>query len=111
MAEQAVLVVLSTFPNLEKARQIGTLMVEKQLAACVSLVPGVESIYRWEGRVCRETEVQALFKVARAGEPDLTKALLEAHPYDVPEILALSVEGGNAAYLRWVSETGVESEG
>ena len=106
MAEQEVLVVLSTFPNLEKARQIGTLMVDMQLAACVTLVPGVESIYRWEGRVCRETEVQALFKVARAGEPALTKALLEAHPYDVPEILALPAAGGNEAYLRWVAEKG-----
>ena len=84
------MVVLCTFPDLEKARQIGTLMVEMQRAACVNLLPGAESIYQWEGKLCREAEVLAVFKVA--------------HPYEVPEVLVLPVEGGNMAYLNWVAE-------
>lgn len=103
MAEAQVLVVLCTFPDLVKARQIGTLMVEKQLAACVNLVPGVESIYQWEGKLCREAEVLGVFKVAGGGEGRLTAGLLEAHPYEVPEVLVLPVEGGNEAYLKWVA--------
>lgn len=97
------MVVLGTFPDLEKARQIGTLMVEMQLAACVNLVPGAESIYRWEGKLCREAEVLAVFKVARGREQALIEALVKAHPDEVPEVLALPVEGGNEAYLRWVN--------
>ena len=103
MADQAIMVVLCTFPNLEKARQIGTLMVEMQLAACVNLLPGAESIYRWEGKTCREEEVMAVFKVARCREQALSEALVQAHPYEVPEVLILAVEGGNTTYLDWVA--------
>jgi periplasmic divalent cation tolerance protein len=103
MAEEQVLVVLATFPDLVKARQIGTLMVEMQLAACVNLLPGAESIYQWEGKLCREAEVLAVFKVARGREQALSEALVEAHPYEVPEVLVLPVEGGNETYLRWVA--------
>ena len=106
MAERPVLVVLCMFPNLEVARQIGTLVVERQLAACVNLLPGAESIYEWEGKLCREAEVLAVCEVARGGEVRLTQALVEAHPYEVPEVLVLPVEGGNRAYLRWVAERG-----
>ncbi len=98
------MVVLCTFPDLEKARQIGTLMVEMQRAACVNLLPGAESIYQWEGKLCREAEVLAVFKVARGREQALSEALVEAHPYEVPEVLVLPVEGGNMAYLNWVAE-------
>ena len=102
MAQTPVFVVLCTFPSLEKARQIGTLMVEKQLAACVNLLPGAESIYEWEGKLCRDGEVLAVFKVARGGETRLTDELVAAHPYDVPEVLLLPVAGGSKPYLDWV---------
>ena len=99
--ENAV-VVLCTFPDLDQARQIGAALVERQVAACVNLLPGVESIYRWEGKVERAGEVLALIKTARY--PDLEAALRELHPYDVPEILALPVAAGLPAYLAWLAE-------
>jgi periplasmic divalent cation tolerance protein len=95
-------VVLCTFPDLDQARQIGAALVERQVAACVNLLPGVESIYRWEGKVERAGEVLALIKTTRY--PDLEAALRELHPYEVPEILALPVAAGLPAYLAWLAE-------
>ena len=109
MADPQVLVVYCTFPNLPQARQIGTALVEKQLAACVNLVPAVESIFRWEGQVSTEAEVLAIFKTTSARLSELERELQGLYPYDVPEVLAMPVAGGSEAYLRWVrSETRTE---
>ncbi|MDA0768237.1 MAG: divalent-cation tolerance protein CutA [Verrucomicrobia bacterium] len=101
-SEEQVLVVLCTFPSVEKARQIGTALVERQLVACVNLVPKMESIYRWEGRICEETEVLGLFKTTAGRLGALREAIEELHPYDVPEVVALVVVGGSERYLEWV---------
>ncbi len=102
-----VVVVLCTFPDLPQARQIGTVLVEKQLAACVNLVPGVESIFRWEGEISREEEVLAVIKTQAARFGELERELQALHPYDLPEVLGLPVGAGSDAYLEWVrSETG-----
>jgi periplasmic divalent cation tolerance protein len=96
-------VVLCTFPDLDQARQIGAALVERQVAACVNLLPGAESIYRWEGKVERAGEVVALIKTTRyAG---LEAAIRELHPYEVPEIVAVPVVAGLAAYLKWMGES------
>lgn len=97
-----LLLVLSTFPDGEKARQIGTLLVEKQLAACVNLLPGVTSIYRWQGKVESAGEVLAIFKTTATGFPALRDALISLHPYDVPEVVALKPEDAAEAYGAWV---------
>jgi periplasmic divalent cation tolerance protein len=97
-----VLLVLCSFPNSEQARQIGTAMVERQLAACVNLVPGMESIYRWQGAVESATEILAVFKTTVGGYPALAGALGDAHPYEVPEIIALAPAEIAATYATWV---------
>lgn len=102
-------VVLCTFPDLEEARQIGAVLVERQVAACVNLLRGVESIYRWEGRVERAGEVLALIKTVRY--PEVEAALRELHPYELPEILAIPVATGLPAYLAWLGAAGVEGAG
>jgi periplasmic divalent cation tolerance protein len=96
------MVVLCTFPDIEQARQIGAALVERQVAACVNLIPGVESIYRWEGKIERAGEVLALIKTARYA--DLEAAIRELHPYEVPEIIALPIAAGLPAYLHWLVE-------
>jgi len=102
-------VVLCTFPDREQARQIGTTLVERRLAACVSLLDGVESIYRWQGEIHREAEVLAIFKTTDAAFPALESALAELHPYEVPEVVALPVESGADAYHDWVrAQVGAE---
>lgn len=97
------LVVFCTFPDVEKAREIAAVLVERRLAACVNLLPGVESIYRWEGKVERAGEVLAVIKTTRY--PELEAALKALHPYEVPEILALPVAAGLAGYLMWLGES------
>ena len=96
-------VVLCTFPDLDQARQIGAALVERQVAACVNLLPGVESIYRWEGKVERAGEVLALIKTTRYS--DLEAAIRELHPYEVPEIIALPVVAVLPDYLKWLTES------
>ncbi|MEO7099258.1 MAG: divalent-cation tolerance protein CutA [Luteolibacter sp.] len=97
-----VLVILCTFPHIEQARQIGTALVERQLAACVNLVPTVESIYRWEGKVETASEVLGIFKTTRSVFPAFQQALTALHPYDVPEIIALSPDQVAEPYRTWV---------
>jgi periplasmic divalent cation tolerance protein len=97
-----ILIVLCTFPDLGKARETGTALVESQLAACVNLIPAVESIYRWEGKVETAAEVLAIFKTTPAAWPRFESRLRELHPYDVPEIVALKPEQVAAGYARWV---------
>lgn len=101
--DQVAVVVLCTFPDVEKARTITAELVGRRLAACVNLLPGVESIYRWEGKVERAGEVLAVIKTTRY--PELEAALKELHPYEVPEILALPVVAGLAGYLTWLAES------
>ncbi|BCX47425.1 divalent-cation tolerance protein CutA [Haloferula helveola] len=100
-----VLVVLCTFPDEAAARQIGAVLVEKQVAACVNLVPGVRSIFRWKGQIEEDAEVLAVIKTTREGYSSLESAILELHPYDTPEVLAIPVEAGAAGYLKWVGES------
>lgn len=96
--------VLCTFPDLPSARQIGTSLVEKQLAACVNLIPAVESIYRWQGKVETAAEVLAVFKTTEAAYPAFATVLAEVHPYDVPEIIALEPSAVATSYAAWVLE-------
>lgn len=104
MAEEALLV-YSTFPDLETARRIGTLLVEEKLAACVNLVPQIESIYRWQGAVETGAEVLALIKSTTWKYQLLEARLLELHPYEVPEIVSVRIEGGYPAYLNWIEQS------
>jgi periplasmic divalent cation tolerance protein len=97
-----ILVILCTFPSLEQARQTGMVLVERQLAACVNLLPGVESIYRWQGKVEMAGEVMAVFKTSAAGFPAFEKALTELHPYEVPEIIAVQPAAVAENYTAWI---------
>jgi len=82
--------------------------VERQLAACVNLVPAAEAIYRWEGKVETASEVLAIFKTTRAAYPAFQQALTQLHPYEVPEIIAISPDEVAAPYRKWVMENVVE---
>jgi periplasmic divalent cation tolerance protein len=96
-------VVLSTLPDAEQAAEIARVLVEEQLAACVNLVPGVRSIYRFEGVMQDEREVLAIIKTTRERYADLAQRLVELHPYDVPEVLAVPLLGGHLDYIEWIA--------
>ena len=95
--------VLSTCPDTETARSIGERLVADRLAACASLVPGLTSIYRWEGEIHQDPEVLLLIKTSAARLDALTETLRRLHPYRVPEIIALPVVGGLPDYLSWIA--------
>ena len=101
--ETAVAMVVVTAPSHDVADRIVTAVVEEGLAACGNIVPGVTSIYRWEGAVQRDSEVLILFKTTQTVLGQLMKRVEEIHPYDVPEVLALPVAAGLEAYTSWVA--------
>jgi periplasmic divalent cation tolerance protein len=96
-------VVLCNAPA-DAAPVIARTLIERRLAACVNLIPAVRSIYRWEGRICDDAEVTMLMKVAVTGVHDLRKAILELHPYQMPEIVVLGVDVdvSHRPYVEWV---------
>ncbi len=95
-------IALCMAPDRDTADDIGTHLVEEGIAACVNLIPGVTSIYRWEGATEESTEVLVLIKLA-ADQVAAAQAWIAAqHPYDVPEFIVLDVESGLTAYLEWV---------
>jgi periplasmic divalent cation tolerance protein len=98
-----IVVVFVTCPNRRAAERIGRTLVEEHLAACANILQGLTSIYRWEGKVCRDPEVLVLLKTRRSCFPALARRVRELHPYSVPEIVALPVALGSPAYLAWVA--------
>ena len=95
-------VVLMTVPDAEAGARIGRTLVEERLAACVNIIPGLRSIYVFEGKVCDEGEALCLFKTRRALYPALRDRASALHPYRVPEIIALPLADGNPSYLEWL---------
>ena len=98
-----VRVVLVTCPHVEAAATLARTLVEERLAACGNVLPGLRSIYRWEGEVLDESEVLLVLKTTTARFPALRERVLALHPYQVPEVISLAVEAGHAPYLEWVA--------
>lgn len=97
-----VLVCQCSCPDASSATRIARALVDERLAACVQQLPGVTSTYRWQGALETAEEVLLLIKTSRACLPTLSKRLVELHPYETPELVALEVTGGLPAYLDWV---------
>jgi periplasmic divalent cation tolerance protein len=105
MTDERPLVVLVTAPSETAALSLGRALVDERLAACVNVVPGLTSIYIWEGRREETPETLLIVKTRPAGYAALERRILELHPYSVPEVLALSVADGAAGYTGWVRES------
>ena len=99
--DKAVLV-YSTFPSEDAAEAAGTALVERGLAACVNILPGMVSIYVWDGSRHRDSEVVMIIKTRRALAERVVTELRGRHPYENPALLVLPVEGGSAAFLDWI---------
>ena len=98
-------IVLSTAGSEEEARKIAHDLVEKRLAACVNIVPRIESIYRWEGKVESNHEWLLLVKTTAEKFPAVRDAIRELHSYDLPECIAVSIEDGSKDYLEWIGHS------
>lgn len=97
--------VLSTCGSIDEARKLARALVEKQLAACVNIVPQIESVYYWKGKVETSTEFLLLIKSTAGAFDELRDVLMELHSYDLPECIEISIEDGSAAYLAWIGES------
>jgi periplasmic divalent cation tolerance protein len=104
MEQPDLVIVLTTWPSDREPAEMAATLVEERLAACVNLLPVMESVYRWRGVVEHATERQVIIKTTRRAVEPLLARVKALHPYDVPELLVLPVSGGGSEYLRWVGE-------
>jgi periplasmic divalent cation tolerance protein len=99
-----VLLVMTNTPDIDVARKIAVDLLEKKLAACVNIVNGCESHYRWNGELISAAEVQVQVKTTVSRYTEIEAAIRALHPYELPEIIAVTVSKGSHDYLAWVAE-------
>ncbi len=109
MTSSEAVVVLITFPVDADVRRFASTLVVEGCAACVNILPDVESVYRWQGRVEQARERQLILKTQRARVDRLRRRVGELHPYDTPELVVLPVVDGDPRYLAWIAEATGES--
>lgn len=97
--------VLTTAGSNEEARKIARALVERRLAACVNIVPQIESVYRWEGKIDEAREWLLVIKTTAAAFDRVRNAIRELHSYEVPECICVSIEDGSPDYLKWIGES------
>jgi periplasmic divalent cation tolerance protein len=99
------LLVLTTAGSQSEARKIAQSLVERRLAACVNIVPRIQSIYIWKGKVEKAEEYLLLIKTVKPREEQVRAAIRELHSYGLPECIAISIASGSAEYLKWLSDS------
>ncbi|HHO69128.1 MAG TPA: divalent-cation tolerance protein CutA [Gammaproteobacteria bacterium] len=103
-------IVFCTVPDAGTGRRIAERLVEYRLAACVNLIPGLESIYRWKGEIQHDAELLLMIKTTVADYEALERAIRDLHPYELPEIVAVPLSNGLADYLNWISKSREKTE-
>jgi periplasmic divalent cation tolerance protein len=99
----AATLVYTTFPTIEEAERIGGALVERGLAACVNIIPGMVSIYVWQGAKHRDAETVMLIKTRLALADDVVRQVRDLHSYDNPAIILLPIAGGSPDFLQWIA--------
>lgn len=99
---EAVILVLTNLPDHDSALRLAHSLVEKRAAACVNILAGCHSVYRWQGKIESVSEVPLLIKTTRSAYPQVEALIRSQHPYELPEIITVSEVGGLPAYLQWV---------
>lgn len=98
--------ILSTVSTINEARAIAKKLVDiDRLAACVNIIPNIESVYRWNDTAVNEKECLLVIKASKSKEPEVYKCIRKNHPYDLPEVITIGVQNGDPAYLQWIMET------
>jgi periplasmic divalent cation tolerance protein len=98
-------IVLTTTGSEEEARKIARVLVERRLAACVNIIPQIESIYRWQGKIEESREWLLLIKTSVELFPAVSDAIRELHSYDLPECITVNITDGSAEYLQWLGDS------
>jgi len=98
-------VIYCTCPNNEVANTISKVLVQNKLAACVNILPNITSIYKWQGQLQRDQELLLLIKSRSDKFEELKQAIIKLHPYELPEIIAVSIDNAVPNYLNWINES------
>jgi periplasmic divalent cation tolerance protein len=104
MNDTTGLLILTNLPDQQSANALARRLLEQGLAACVNIMPPVQSIYRWQGVIEEATEVSVMIKTTVARYDALQQAIMAVHPYEVPEIIAIPIRAGLPAYLDWLQK-------
>ncbi len=102
------LLIMSTFPNMEKAEELATRLIQAKLAACINILPPMKSVYRWKNRIESGTEHLLMIKTRKERYQAVTEVIQQQHPYELPEIIAVPINAGLPAYLDWILENTTE---
>jgi periplasmic divalent cation tolerance protein len=102
------IIVLCTVPNRAEANLITEMVIDEKLTPCVNIIPGLFSVYRWKGKICRENELLLVMKTKKIHFDRLSAAIKESHSYEVPEIISFPLTAGNPEYLAWIDENTCE---
>ncbi|HRN81199.1 MAG TPA: divalent-cation tolerance protein CutA [Nitrosomonas europaea] len=105
-----ILLVLTNFPNDTSARELAEMLVDRRLAACINILQGCTSVYRWQGLTETASEVPVLIKTTRQRYEAVEQAIKSLHPYELPEIIAVPVDNGLPAYLQWIAHETTETD-
>lgn len=104
-SESEFIAVYVTVPSAEAGKAVASKLISDKLAACVNMIPGIQSMYWWEGKVEVDQELLLMIKSRAPLFDALSKAVVEAHPYDVPEVIAVPITNGNKGYLDWLASS------
>ena len=96
-------IILTTASAVEEGQAIANILVEKELAACVNIIPNISSVYRWEGQIQSETEVLLIIKTTKDLEAKVYREVQKVHSYDTPELITLPITNGSKTYLDWMT--------
>ena len=110
MPKSPYIIALTTFATKKKAEEISKTLVKKGLAACVNIINGIDSIYKWEGKIVSEKEILVLIKTISSNQEKLKKFIKNHHEYKNPELLFVSVEGGLENYLEWLEKEVISTD-
>ena len=103
--EKQYIIALNTCPNTETAQKIAHSLLEHGLAACINIIPTVQSVYRWQGKIEQENEALLMIKTRKDKFTQLESLIRRLHPYELPEIVAVPIEAGTKEYLNWIDQS------
>ncbi|MDH5409513.1 MAG: divalent-cation tolerance protein CutA [Gammaproteobacteria bacterium] len=101
--QSGYLIAICTVPDQATASLLADKLVSAGLAACVNIVPGIQSVYAWQGKIEQDNELLLMIKTKSSVFSELEQLILQHHPYELPEIIAVSIEAGSTAYLDWIN--------